>query len=152
MRRRFLPGAKRGLRGEHGAVAVEFAIIIPLFIFLVLGGMDLAHMFYIEHIVATASREGARYGAKYTGSPPADPSPTQISTYVTSTVVPPLDGLVVQDPVYTNVPGPPAYRIVTVTVTAHKHWWILGTFNFYGWEPFPNPRTVTGKTSMKVEF
>jgi Flp pilus assembly protein TadG len=152
MRCRFGSDAKRGLRGEHGATAVEFAIVIPLFIFLILGGLDLAHMFYIEHIVTTASREGARYGAKYTGNPPVDPTAAQITAYVNSTVVTPLDGLVVQSPVYTTVPGPPAYRVVTVTVTAHKHWWILSTFNFYGWVPFPNPQTMTGTTSMKVEF
>ena len=126
MRCKFGSDAKRGLRGERGAVAVEFAIILPLFIFLILGGMDLAHMFYIEHIVTTPSREGARYGAKYTGNPPVDPTAAQITAYVKSTVVPPLDDLVVQSPVYTNVPGPPTYRIITVTVTAHKHWWVLG--------------------------
>jgi Flp pilus assembly protein TadG len=152
MRCRFGSDAKRGLRGEHGATAVEFAIILPLFIFLVLGGMDLAHMFYIEHLVTTASREGARYGAKYTGNPPVDATPAQITAYVNSTVLTPLDDLVVKSPVYTTVPGPPTYRIITVTVTAHKHWWVLGTFNFYGWVPFPNPQTMTGTTSMKVEF
>ena len=151
MRCRFGSDAKRGLRGERGATAVEFAIILPLFIFLVLGGMDLAHAFYIEHLVTTASREGARYGAKYTGNPPVDPTSAQITAFVTSTL-PPLDGLVVNPPAYTNVPGPPAYRVVTVTVTAHKHWWILGTFNFYGWVPLSNPQTMTGTTSMKVEF
>jgi Flp pilus assembly protein TadG len=152
MRRRFVSGAKRGLRGEHGGVAVEFAIIIPLFIFLVLGGLDFAHMFYIQHLVTTASREGARFGAKYTGTPPVDPSALQIKNYVNSTVAPGLNDLAVQNPVYTNVPGPPAYRIITVTVTAHKHWWILGTFNAYGFVPFPNPKTMTGTTSMRVEF
>ena len=74
MRCRFGSDAKRGLRGEHGAVAVEFAIILPVLVFLILGGMDLAHMFYIQHIVSNASREGARYGAKYTGNPPVDPT------------------------------------------------------------------------------
>ena len=48
MRCRFGSDAKRGLRGERGAIAVEFAIILPLFIFLMLGGMDLAHTFYIR--------------------------------------------------------------------------------------------------------
>jgi Flp pilus assembly protein TadG len=149
---RYYVDSKRQLDGENGAVAVEFAIIIPLFIFLILGGLDLAHMFYIEHVVTTASREGARYASKYSGNPPADPSPTQVITYVNSTVVPPLDGLAVQSPVYITKPGPPTYRIVTVTVTAHKHWWILATFNLYGWVPFTNPKTMTGTTSMKVEF
>jgi hypothetical protein len=136
----------------EGATAVELAIILPLFIFLTLGAMDLAHAFYIEHVITTASREGARYGAKYTGNPPVDTTQDQITAYVTSTLVTPLDDLVVNSPVYTTVPGPPNYRIITITVTAHKHWWVLTTFNFYGWVPFPNPKTMTGTTSMRVEY
>ncbi|PIU53890.1 MAG: hypothetical protein COS90_03785 [Deltaproteobacteria bacterium CG07_land_8_20_14_0_80_60_11] len=136
---------RRG-RGQEGAAAVEFAIILPLLIFLILGGMDLAHMFYIEHVVTTASREGARYGAKYTGNPPVDPTPAQIKTYVESTV-PPLDNLQVG-----TLYSVGTDRIVTVTVSADKHWWVLATFNFYGWVPFPNPQTMTGKTAMKVEY
>lgn len=135
----------------EGAVAVEFAVILPVLIFLILGGMDIGHKFYIEHLVTNASREGARYGAKYTGNPPVDPTPAQIKTYVESTG-PPLDGLDVQNPVYTIVTATPNYRIITVTVTAHKHWWVLATFNFYGWVPFPNPETITAQTAMRVEY
>ncbi len=152
MRRRFGSKTKRGIRGEHGASAVEFAIILPVLVLLILGGMDLAHMFYIQHVVTTASREGARYGAKYTGNPPVDPTTDQITAYVNSTISLPLDDLAVESPVYATVPGPPTYRTITVTVTAHKHWWVLSTFNFYSWVPFPNPKTVAGATSMRVEF
>jgi Flp pilus assembly protein TadG len=152
MRLGFGSNAKRGLRAERGAAAVEFAIILPVLIFLILGGMDLGHMFYIEHLVTNASREGARYGAKYTGNPPSDPSAEQIKTYLISTV-PPLDGLDVPAPVYTNVAATPSYRLITVTVTAHKHWWVLGSawtvFKFAG---FTNPMTLNATTTMKVEY
>jgi Flp pilus assembly protein TadG len=138
--------------GEEGASAVELAIVLPLFLLLVVGGMDLGHMYYIEHVVTTASREGARFGAKYSGNPPVDPSQTQITNYVKSLVSPPLSGLDVSAPAYTTNPGPPSYRIITVTVTAPKHWWLLGTFNFYHWVPFPNPKTMTASTAMRVEY
>jgi Flp pilus assembly protein TadG len=68
-------------RGEAGAAAVEFALILPLLIFLVLGGMDFAHRFYMQHLITNASREGARYAAKYTGTG-TDPTSTQVSNYV----------------------------------------------------------------------
>jgi Flp pilus assembly protein TadG len=152
MRCRSGSDAKRGMRGERGAIAVEFAIILPVLLLLIFGALDLAHAYYIQHIVTTASREGARYAAKYTGNPPVNPTQTQITAYVTSTISAHLNNLGVQSPAYTTVPGPPSYRIVTITVTAHKHWWILNTFNLFGFVPFPDPKTMTGTTAMRVEF
>jgi len=134
-----------------GTAAVEFAVILPLFLFLILGGMDIAHKFYIEHVVTTASREGARYAAKYTVSPRVDSTLAQIKTFINSTMSTPLAGLDVPSATYAPGTGVPPGRIVTVTVTAPKNWWVLATFNFYGWVPFPNPQTITGTTTMKVE-
>ena len=71
---------RRG-RGQEGAAAVEFALILPVLIFLILGGMDLGHMYYIDHLITSASREGARYGSKYTGATAA-PTSGAISNYV----------------------------------------------------------------------
>ena len=133
---------KRGMRGEHGSVAVEFAIIGPVLILLILGGMDLGHRYYMQYLTSNASREGARYAAKYTGTPNI-PSTEDISTYVKTTLDYNkfnFDNFTVQgDYTAGNV-------IVTVTVTADKHWWILG--NLPG---FTDPQTVTGTTAMNVE-
>jgi Flp pilus assembly protein TadG len=142
---------RRG-RGQEGAAAVEFALILPLLIFLILGGMDLGHMYYIEHLVTSASREGARYGSKYTGTTAAPTSGT-ISDYVK---LPAglnynrfgLDTLVVSS---TPPTGTFPNSIMTVTVTANKHWWVLGTFNFFGFAGFTNPKTLSATTAMNVE-
>ena len=80
MRCRFGSDAKRGLRGERGAIAVEFAIILPVLILLILGGMDMGHRYYIQYLTSNASREGARYAAKYTVT--TDPSSADISNYI----------------------------------------------------------------------
>ena len=142
---------RRG-RGQEGAAAVEFALILPILIFLVLGGMDLGHRYYMQHLITNASREGARYAAKYTGTNPT-PTPAAVSNYVK--LPPPglnyntfnLDTLTVN----TTYAGSFPNKIATVTVTAVKHWWILGTFKFFGFLGFTNPQTLTGATAMNVE-
>ena len=50
-------------RGERGASAVEFALIIPLLVMLLIGTVT-AGLVYADHVsVTNAAREGARYGA-----------------------------------------------------------------------------------------
>jgi Flp pilus assembly protein TadG len=56
---------KKGMRGEHGAVAVEFAIIVPILLLLAFGIIDFGHAWYMRHMMSDASREGARYGTRY---------------------------------------------------------------------------------------
>jgi Flp pilus assembly protein TadG len=142
---------KRG-RSQEGAVAVEFALILPILVFLVLGGMDLGHRFYLQNLITSASREGARYAAKYTGTN-TDPTSTAVSDHVK--LPPPglnynsfnLDTLTITTTYAGTVPN----RIATVTVTAVKHWWVLGAFRFYHFLGFTNPQTLTATTAMNME-
>lgn len=131
-------------RRQEGATAVEFAIIIPVLMLLILGGMDFGHMFYIEHMITNASREGARYAARYTASP-NDPASSDVSNYVKTTLnynSLNLDNFVVS----ASYTGVTPNKIVTVTVHADKHWWILGSV-----PGFTNPTTLTAETAMTVE-
>jgi hypothetical protein len=129
-----------------GSVSVEFAIVIPVILLLILGGMDLGHSYYIRYIASNASREGARYAAKYRLTV-GDPTSSDISNYVK---LPSglnynsfgLDTLVVSG----NYTGVSPNKIVTVTVSANKHWWILGSL-----PGFTNPKTLTATTAMSVE-
>jgi Flp pilus assembly protein TadG len=133
-------------------VAVEFAILAPVLALLILGGMDFGHRYYIQYLASNASREGARYAAKYTGND-LTPTPDAVSNYIKL----PAPGLNYNAlnldtlTVSTTYAGSFPEKIATVTVTAVKHWWILATFNFYGWEPLTNPQTVTATTAMNVE-
>jgi Flp pilus assembly protein TadG len=135
---------RRG-RGQEGSAAVEFAIILPLLLVLTLGALDMAHMYYMDHLITNASREGARYAAKYTGTA-TEPTSAQISDYVKlpsglnyNNVH--LDGLTVTT-VYAGVfPN----RIATVTVTANKNWWVLGSLLGFA------AKTLQAQTAMNVE-
>ena len=144
MRCRFRSDAKRGLRSERGAVAVEFAIILPVLMLLILGGMDLGHRYYIQYLTTNPSREGARYAAKYTVTI-LTPLLLQISDYVK---LPAglnynsfnLDTLTVSGTYTGSFPN----KIVTVTVTADKAlvdtWKLAGIYqpkdshSHYGYE------------------
>jgi Flp pilus assembly protein TadG len=50
----------RPLRGERGASAVEFAMIVPLLIMLVIGIAEFGHAFQVQGTLSAAAREGVR--------------------------------------------------------------------------------------------
>ncbi len=60
---------------ELGAAAVEFAIVLPLLLAIVLGTIDWGHYFFVQQVVTNAAREGARGGSLFAYDPAA-PDPT----------------------------------------------------------------------------
>lgn len=50
-------------KSERGAVAVEFAIILPVFLLVVLGIVEFGRAFNIQVSLSEAARESARYAA-----------------------------------------------------------------------------------------
>ncbi|SDY67787.1 TadE-like protein [Modestobacter sp. DSM 44400] len=50
----------RRLRDERGASAVEFALIVPLLVLLVLGIVEFGHGFQVQGTLSAAAREGVR--------------------------------------------------------------------------------------------
>ena len=54
---------RRKCKRERGAAAVEFALILPLFLLLVLGTIDFGYYFFVSEVVTNAAREGARAGS-----------------------------------------------------------------------------------------
>src|SRR5439155_18067519 len=47
-------------RNERGAVAVEFALIVPILLLLVLGMIDFGRLWFTQVSLSQAAREGAR--------------------------------------------------------------------------------------------
>lgn len=50
-------------RSEHGTAAVEFALVFPVLLLMVLGTIDFGYFFFVREIVGNAAREGARAGS-----------------------------------------------------------------------------------------
>lgn len=47
---------------QRGAAVVEFALILPILLALLVGGIDASMAFYDKAVITNASREGARAG------------------------------------------------------------------------------------------
>lgn len=56
-RRRRLPAS---IRSDRGATAVEFALLLPLLLLIVMGIVDFGRMLNAQQTLTNASREGAR--------------------------------------------------------------------------------------------
>ena len=55
---------------EAGGAAVEFIIWFPLFLLIVVVIFEFGHLWYVDHVITHASREGARAGVGYTTQTP----------------------------------------------------------------------------------
>lgn len=56
-------GHKTMIRKENGQGLVEFALVLPVFLMLIMGIVEFGRLMFIYNSVSTASREAARYGA-----------------------------------------------------------------------------------------
>jgi Flp pilus assembly protein TadG len=54
---------RRFQRDEHGALVVEFGLIVPILLLLVFGIVDFGRAYFTMNNLAAAVREGARYGS-----------------------------------------------------------------------------------------
>ncbi len=128
---------RRLRRGTEGMAAVEFALLATVLLLIVTGILDFGHAMYVQQVITSASRAGARYGVAFTDVDTSGPtavrrapnalSPT-IQNYVlnnclagtgiTATVTPGGAGYT------TGAKGQP----VQVTVTATKRWFLLNRF------------------------
>jgi Flp pilus assembly protein TadG len=148
MRWGFGSETKRGRRGEHGAIAVEFAIILPILLLLAFSIIDFGHAWYMRQVLQNSCREGARYATRYQTNTdgsgnrllPSGLTPT-IQNYILNTAAENggagtgLNSLLPSDASAAVTPSGPAFaetdvtklplEDLTVTVTAKKYWFIL---------------------------
>ena len=61
----------RHRRGERGAAAVEFALVLPVLLLLVLGLIEFSRLYNIQISLSNAAREGARSMAIHNSQPTA---------------------------------------------------------------------------------
>jgi Flp pilus assembly protein TadG len=66
-------------RDQRGASVVEFAIILPLIVWLIFGIMEIGFVLYDKTMITQASREGARAGVVFRVPAVADEEIIQVA-------------------------------------------------------------------------
>jgi TadE-like protein len=76
-------------RGEDGAVAVEFALLLPMLVTLFAGIIEFGLALYFQEVITNASREAARSGIVMGMPRPTEGEVTNVAlTYLTNLGVP----------------------------------------------------------------
>jgi Flp pilus assembly protein TadG len=58
----------RGRRGSRGQALLEFSLIIPIFLVMLMGIVDVGRAIWAQNSLAAAAREGARFAIVHGGS------------------------------------------------------------------------------------
>ncbi len=133
---------------QQGSYAVEFAIILPTLLLLLFGIIDFGHVIFMKESMVSASREGARYATVYQTDAsgnrvlPINLTPSVANFIINTpvengnkggvglkTLLPSDAGAVVaiSGPASTESnPSALAGEEMTVTITATKHWLVIG--------------------------
>ena len=126
---------------ERGASLVEFALVLPLFLLLIGGMVDLGRAFYTEVMLTNAAREGARSAMYSTTADNADARATAALA----------NG--VKDPSISVTPcaqNAGSDATATVTVSAPFHWILLGpAMNLVSAGTTSLPGHLSGEATMQ---
>jgi Flp pilus assembly protein TadG len=68
MMHRPLQRLRRFLRATDGAAAVEFALVVPVFILFCIGILEAGRIMWIRNSIQTATEEAARYAMAHTAA------------------------------------------------------------------------------------
>jgi Flp pilus assembly protein TadG len=127
---------------ERGAVAAEFALLLPVILTILFGIMEFGMIMYGREVVTNATREGVRH-AIIMRSPLPDVSPAEAeavaTTYLAGTSVNPANVTFLS-----GSWGGPTGNPVTLTATYHYSWLIPYIPTVLGLpSPFDIPLSVT---------
>ncbi len=129
---------------EHGVVAAEFALLLPVLLIILFGTMEFGMVMYGREVVTNATREGARAGIiQRIPTLSAAEIMTVANTYLVGTGIS-------QSSVQFSVPslGGPTGNPVTVRATYQYPWLIPYIPTLLG---LPRPLPIQISTTMRHE-
>lgn len=136
----------RGLKKEAGLATMEFAMILPVLVVLVMGIVDFGMLMTSRASMVSASREGARSGILLTVPPPSD---TDITTVVQNALTNAgWDSTKIAGTTVTVTgAGGPTGNDLTVQVTTGHTFFVISNLV----PTIPDPYPLSASTTMKRE-
>ena len=131
-----LEKACRGCRRKrHGAAAVEFAVVAPIFFLMIFGMIEFGRAIMVQQVLTNAAREGARVAVLDSATPTASQVRSTVTNYLQSAGI--SGATVTMDPSEPTTAGYGA----SVTVTAQV------PFRNVSWLP---PMFVSSSTNLRA--
>ena len=140
---------RRRLKGESGAEIIEFAVVYPLLLLVILGVVDYAFLFQRFEAVTNAAREGARV-ATLPGYQQVDIE-DRIATYLAAGAVPTTAGNPTVTVFASTIPnGAGTWPATTVSVSYnHDYLFIDSVIGWFGGSLTPS--TLVANSTMRNE-
>jgi Flp pilus assembly protein TadG len=149
--------SRRASRSEAGSALVEFAIVLPFILLLLLGAIEIGRFAYFSIVVANASRAGAQYGAQNIQTALDTTGISAAATADGTNAIAPLTTTSTTScacwtgTVYSNIActmpvtcaSGNAVEFVSVTVSGTGH-------TIIGYKSLPSTLTVSATTKMRV--
>jgi Flp pilus assembly protein TadG len=129
-------------KGQRGASAIEFAIILPVLLVILVGIMEFGYVMYAKAVITNASREGARRGIVFSDPRPTDAEIVQaVDDYCTNLI--PSATATTQVTRVGDAAGDP----LTVRVNYLHSFWVLHNLPF----GIAGPIDLGAETVMRME-
>jgi Flp pilus assembly protein TadG len=132
---------------KNGQTLVEWALVLPVLLLMILGVMDLGRAVYYNSVVYNAAREGARYGIIHpcdNGGVESEVGKRAVATTISTISITwntDLKPDPKQDPNKCDDSTKPYPKSITLVVTS----------NFAPVTPFVGPVTLSSTSTMRVE-
>jgi Flp pilus assembly protein TadG len=126
---------------NQGQTLVEWALVLPVLLLLIMGVLDLGRAVYYNSVLYSAAREGARYGIVH----PCDYSAIESAVYQRAVATPISNIVITFDPAQPSCNGTTkADPDTTIAISV--------TSNFVPATPFVGAITLNGSSTMKLEY
>lgn len=135
------------IKEQKGASAIEFAIVLPLFLVLVFGIIEFGVIMYDKAVITNASREGARFGILFTDKDTTDAGiATKVNEFLSATNLISLGGGATHT--ITSLPATrPRGTPLSVTITYPYDFLVIPSFI----PGIPQTLSLSATTIMRME-